>query len=237
MRYLIPVLASVAVAATWVFATTSSSADMLVAQAETTPHAHDHTHDTNPLPAPTAAVPSPSREELLQLRDSDFYLGNKDAKVAVIEYSSLSCPHCAEFHNTVFPKLSEEYINPGKVLFIHRDFPLNGPALKAALLAQCSREQYFTFLKVLFSTQSKWAFSQDFMKVLEVTAKLGGISKEKFDGCMSDKKLEQHVLQTRKDAAEVLKVQSTPTFFVNGEEVKGVNGYDAFKTIVDKHLK
>lgn len=223
MRYIIPLLASILVVGVWTFAVQSSA-------------------DSIPAPAPVAAdapqptAPAPTRDALLKPLADDFQMGNTDAKAVIIEYSSLSCPHCAEFHNKIFPKVKEEYIDTGKALFIHRDFPLNGPALKGAMLAQCSPEQYFTFLKVLFSTQSKWAFSPDSMKVLEMTAKLGGISKEKFDACMNDKKIEQRILQTRKDAADVLKVESTPTFFVNGEPVKGGHDFEEFRTHIDKNL-
>lgn len=222
MRYFIPLLASITVVVAWAFAVQTSAHPI---------------PGSDPLALPGTAAPQPARETLLQAREDDFQMGNRDARVTVIEYSSLSCPHCAEFHNKVFSKVKEEYVDAGKVLFIHRDFPLNGPALKGAMLAQCAPEQYFTFLKVLFSTQAQWAFSQDFMKKLEMTAKLGGIGKDKFESCLNDKNLEQRILQTRKDAADVLHVQSTPTFFINGEEVRGTADYEQFRARIDAHLK
>lgn len=166
----------------------------------------------------------------------DYVLGQTDAPVTVIEYSSLSCPHCASFSNHAFPELREQYIKPGKVKFIHRDFPLNNPALRASMLAQCAgADKYYPFLKVLFGTQRKWV-SPGFMESLAMTAKLGGMSQEAFDACMNNKELETKVLESRKYGSEKFKISSTPSFVINGKMHKGLQTIEQMQAILDPLL-
>lgn len=174
---------------------------------------------------------------------SDIILGNKNAAITVIEYASLSCPHCADFYSDGFPKLKAEYLDTNKIKFIYRDFPLNQPALIAGMLALCQvdnkvndSEKYYTFLKVLFRTQESWAYVDNFSEKLKTIAKLDGMSDEKITSCMNDKKLQEKILKARLSAANLLQIQSTPTFIVNGEFINGYPGYDVIKKLIDKKL-
>lgn len=182
---------------------------------------------------------------LLKLNSDDVIYGDKNAPVTLIEYSSLSCPHCASFHREAFEKLKTDYIDTKKLRFIHRDFPLNQPALTAAMIAICNNnhqndqeksEKYYTFLRALLKTQDAWAFDQKYIEKLESIAKLDGMSGKNFSSCISDNKLQQQILEKRMQAAKILKIQSVPTFFVNDEVLEGYIDYQTFQKAIDKKL-
>lgn len=180
---------------------------------------------------------------LLKILPSDIVIGDQDAPITIIEYASLSCPHCASFYSEGYSKLKSEYIVTGKVKFAYRDFPLNQPALVAGVLALCQvndpkvdAQKYYDFVKVLFRTQEVWAFSEDFSAKLETIAKLDGMSSEKFNNCIKDKVLQERVLKSRLEASRLLQISSTPTFFINGESISGYGGYDEIKDVIDKKL-
>jgi protein-disulfide isomerase len=161
-------------------------------------------------------------QEYLNKMPTDVQLGNDNAPVTVIEYSSLSCPHCAHFHHNVFPDFKTKYIDTGKVKYIHRDFPLDKVALKGATLTHCAgKDRYYTFLKVLFEKQESWAFAKNYLEVLENIAKLGGISGDKFHACEQDKTLEDSIIQTRQMATNIFKIDATPAFVINGKVYNG----------------
>jgi protein-disulfide isomerase len=191
-----------------------------------------------------AISPSPEVIQLQKVQESDIVLGNANAPVTVIEYASLSCPHCATFHIDGLAKLKAEYIDNGKVKFVHRDFPLNQPALTAAMLALCAAEdnkvnqvnKYYDLLKALFKTQDSWAFSDDFIVKLKSIAKLDGMSSERFDACIKNTALQEIILKSRLEVSKVLQIQSTPTFIVNGFTINGYSGYDEIKKAIDKKL-
>lgn len=190
--------------------------------------------------APKVAATETKTEEkkanLLDVIEGDHTLGNTDATVTIIEYASLSCPHCADFHANVFPKIKENYIDQNKVLFIYRNFPLNEPALRGAMVAECSGDKYFTFLKVLFGSQDKWAYSGDPVANLRTIANVGGIGNEQFDKCIADKDLENRLVAGVNWASTDLGVQSTPTLFINGEKIEGTRGYDVISAKIDGYL-
>lgn len=152
----------------------------------------------------------------------DYVLGSNKAKITLIEYASLSCPHCADFHSEVLPTIQKEYVDTGKVRVIFRDFPLNGPALAAAQLAQCAgkkgSDSYYLALKKLFAEQKNWAFDKQFKAKL---AKIGnglGMDDKTVESCFADKEIENKIIVSRKNGSEVLGVNSTPSFFLNGEK-------------------
>lgn len=160
--------------------------------------------------------------EKLAISDADMMLGDPKAPVTIVEYASLSCSHCAAFHNETFPTIKEKYIDTGKVRLVFRNFPFNAPALHGAILAHCAgKEQFFNFVKVLFRTQSDWAFDNNYLPKLENTGKLGGVSKEKFDACLKDSALEIGLIKEKQRAVDELKVQATPSFFINGKLFSG----------------
>lgn len=153
---------------------------------------------------------------------SDFVLGNKDAPVVMIEYASLSCPHCAAFYVSIMPDLQKNYIDTGKVRYVLRQFPLNEPAFRGAMLVDClgakyGAEKYYLFNKVLFDSQSKWAFDGNWQSGLEKISAIGGVGKDEFTACITDKTLEEKSLKGKKEALDELKVPHTPYFFIGGE--------------------
>lgn len=170
--------------------------------------------------------------------ESDYVQGSKDAPITIIEYASLSCSHCAQFHTTVYPTVKENYIDTGKALYILRPFPLNEPALRGTMLLDCvgedeGAERYYTFAKVLFEAQSKWAFDQQFLSSLKTFAKVGGVSEEAFDACMADSAREIKLLKAKLDTSENLKVPHTPYFFINGEGYAGDPTVEAMTAHLD----
>ena len=183
--------------------------------------------------------------ELLKVMPNEFVLGNANAPVLLIEYASLSCPHCADFSREAFEKLKAEYIDSGKVKFVFRNFPLNQPALVAAMFAQCQaddnkgqdNEKYFSTVKALFKTQDTWAFDDKFSEKLSAIAQLDGMSADRFQKCILDKTLQDKILHERMEAAKSLQLRSTPSFFINGEIVEGFVDYKSLKKVIDTKLK
>jgi len=181
-------------------------------------------------------------QELLKILPDDFVLGDKSAPVLFIEYASLSCPHCASFTREAFDKLKADFIDSGKVKFIFRNFPLNQPALVAAMFVECqakdsgSHEKYYSTLKALFKTQDTWAFDEKFLEKLQAIAQLDGMSPERFSKCVSDKALQEKILTARMEAAKSLQLRSTPSFFINDEVAEGFVDYKSLKKLVEKKL-
>lgn len=161
-------------------------------------------------------------------------IGDAEAPVTIIEYSSLTCPHCASFHNEVLPDLKKKYVETGKVRMVFRDFPLNEPAVDAAVLAHCAGpDRYVGFLDVLFQTQASWASSPDPREALKQLGKLGGLDEGQMDACFNDESMVDGVLQSRLQGQNEHKVQSTPTFVINGETHAGNRSIDEFADIID----
>ncbi|MCD6035617.1 MAG: hypothetical protein K0R63_1358 [Rickettsiales bacterium] len=176
-----------------------------------------------------------TKEKLLSLLPGDKVVGKEDAPITMIEYASLSCSHCAAFHKEVFPTLKERYVDTGKARYIYRDFPLNKQALRASMLAQCSGDRYFDFVKVLFKTQESWAYDKNFEEKLANIGKLGGMTGEQFDACMQNVKVQEKILDSYNQAAKLLEIKGTPALFVNGEAVTNM-GQEGVVTFVDALL-
>lgn len=184
-----------------------------------------------------AETPSADVATLLEITKEDHILGDEKAPVTIIEYSSLSCPHCAHFHNDILPQLEKEYIEPGKAKLVFRPFPLNAPALKAGIILQCvPKEKYYTFTRVFYRLQEKWAFTENFTADLKTISKVGGMSEEEFDTCANDKAREEKALEDTKKIGDTLKIEATPTFFINGERLQGASDFAPFKAMIDKKL-
>lgn len=181
---------------------------------------------------------TPEKAKLLKDTSGELYLGNKYAPVLMIEYASLSCPHCAHFHSDVLEKLLPKYIETGKLKYVFRDFPLNKQAFDAAKLTHCAPDdKYYGFVKALFKSQENWAFSKDYTEILKSIAKLGGIPAEAFEECMNNKEIEDKILDVQKEAVDILEVKSTPTIFINGHHYKGGNDYGKVAKFIDGLLK
>jgi protein-disulfide isomerase len=180
-------------------------------------------------PVQDLAVPGPL---------GDVWLGPADAKVTIIEYASLTCSHCATFHKDTYPKLKERYIDTGKVRFTLREFPLDPLATAGFMLARCEGEsKYYPINDLLFDTQRTWAFVDKPLDALQQMLKQAGFSQEKFESCLRDQKLYEAVNAVRKRGEEKFKVNSTPTFFINGQRHGGSLSIDELEKIIKPMLE
>jgi len=171
---------------------------------------------------PLAFAQGPSVEELMRPGPlPDLVLGKADAPVTIVEYASMTCPHCANFHKTTYPALKSKYIDTGKVRFIFREFPLDDLAVAASMLARCAgAEKSMALIDVLFASQDKWAVRDPVPALLQI-AKQAGFTQASFDECLKDQKLYNDILAMRERGSKEFKVESTPTLFVNGKLQKG----------------
>lgn len=168
---------------------------------------------------------------------SERVLGKADAPVTVIEYASMTCPHCAAFHAGPYPALKKEYIKTGKVKFIFRDFPLDRLALAAAMMARCApKERYFPVVDIILKTQQNWARVADPAAALSQIGLLAGISKETYQACVSNKAVFDGVMKIRNDGDKKFKVQSTPTIIVNGKTFEGQATIEKLREVLDAEL-
>jgi protein-disulfide isomerase len=148
-------------------------------------------------------------------------LGPSDAPVTVVEYASMSCPHCAEFDRAVFDEFKLKYIDTGKVRYIFREFPLNAPAYAVAMLARCApADRFFEVVHTFFRTQDTWLRSQDLKASIMEAAKPFGFTPQSFDACISNQALFQ-AIEAVKNRGASFGVQATPTFFINGKKLEG----------------
>jgi protein-disulfide isomerase len=151
----------------------------------------------------------------------EMTLGDPKAPVTVIEYASMTCPHCAHFSMTTFPELKKRYIDTGKVYFIFREFPLDELATAGSMLARCSgKENYFPLIETLFASQRDWVVQRPRTPLLGIV-KQTGMSEETFDSCLANQQMAQGIEKVRGNASSKFGVSSTPTFFVNGKLVSG----------------
>lgn len=164
----------------------------------------------------------------------DKALGDANAPVKIVEYMSMTCPHCANFHNNTFDKLKEKYIDTGKVYFIIREFPFDPRAAAAFMLARCAPEnQYYPFVSMLFKQQQTWATAQDARAALLQMSKLAGFSQESFEACLTNQKLLDDVNATMQRGATDFGVNSTPTFIINGKKYAGDMSLETMSTLID----
>jgi protein-disulfide isomerase len=166
----------------------------------------------------------------------DMALGPANASVTITEYASMTCPHCATFAKEVFPKIKSEYIDTGKVRYVFREFPLDIKAAAGSMLARCIAKddsgKYFAVIDMLFRQQNDWA-SKNTAETLGRIGKQAGLSQQAVEDCLKDQALLDKIAADQKYASEVLKVDSTPTFFINGDKIKGETSFEEF----DKRIK
>ena len=162
------------------------------------------------------------------------YLGSEDAKVTIIEYASMTCSHCANFHADVFPKINEKYIKTNKVKFIFRDFPLDKQALFASILARCApKDRYFDFIKLIFETSKKWISTEDqFMYKLKNIGKMGGLNNETIEGCFKNEVLVDQVINSRTNGEKQYAITSTPSFIINEKKYTAMS-FRQFEKVLD----
>ncbi len=176
-----------------------------------------------------------ARADATVIDGEDRFLGPAEAPVTIIEYSSLTCPHCASFHKDTLPQIKKLWIDAGKARLVYRHYPLDGLALRAAAVANCMQdERHFGFLDVLFRSQQNWSRSQDPVAALSQLAKLAGMDQSTFDSCISDEKEMEQILARARAGAETFDVQSTPTLIVNGKKVVGARTYEDFEKVLQE---
>ncbi len=179
-----------------------------------------------------AGAAPPSAEEALK----DRVLGDPKAPIEIIEYSSLTCPHCRHFHIDILPDLKKNYLDTGRAKLVYRDIAFDQLGLMAAIMARCAPpSRYFQFLDVLFQNQEKWTQNADPVRALARIGSLGGLSEADFRACTENRTIVDGVLQTRLEAGKRYQVNSTPSFIINGEKrIVGSQPYKVFDDLLKK---
>ncbi len=184
-----------------------------------------------------------TRKEILQHNFSfDVVYGDEKAPITVIEYASLSCSHCRDFYDDVFPKLKEKYIDTGKVKLVFRAYPLNVAAIRAAMLVDCveGNDKKQKFIGALFKSQNEWAYSrseEEFTEKLKAIGKIGGFEADKFDACVTNKEKEEAILGQQLEASKKLGVSSTPTIFIGKKRFNKERNIESMSKAIDKALE
>jgi protein-disulfide isomerase len=167
---------------------------------------------------------------------SERSLGSADAPVTIVEYASMTCPHCADFHADTFPALKERYIDTGKVRLVFNNFVLNGLDMRASMMARCVPEdRFFSLTDVLFKTQNVWGRAADPLGELAKIGRLAGLDETRFTACMAAEPLLNGLIAMRQKGSDA-GVASTPTLIVNGERVVGGHTIDELAAIIDPLL-
>ncbi len=180
-----------------------------------------------------------SAATVLEVTEDDFVVGDKNAPVTIIEYASLSCSHCANFHNNTLDDLIKEYVDTGKARIVFRDFPFNYPALLGSMVLRCIPEDVrYDYMNALFQLQPKWVVRENAKSTQELykIMQSGGMTKEEFETCTNNVELENTILQALIAAQNEFNIQSTPSFLINGNLVEGNKSIKEFRQIIDKIL-
>ena len=185
-----------------------------------------------------AADTNPSPEDLAHAGpDGDVMIGSDKAPVTVIEYASMTCPHCAHFEETTLPELKKRYIDTGKVRYVMREFPLDALAAAGFMLARCAGpDKYETVVETLFAKQPDWVVQQP-IEPLKAIAKQFGFTEDSFNACLANQKVLDNIQAVRDHAVNKLGVNSTPTFFINGKRFVGDLSIDVMAKEIDPYLK
>ena len=203
--------------------------------------------DSAATPQTTAkpGTPATGAELLTELAkpgpDGDVVLGSAKAPVTIIEYASMTCPHCAHFSATTFPELKKRYIDTGKVRFIFREFPFDKLAAAAFMLARCAKKtggdkEYMAVVETLFAKQDEWVVDKP-LAPLQNIAKQFGFTDASFNACLTNQKVLDAIQTVRDRAVDKLGVDSTPTFFINGKKVVGDVPIDTLAKVINPYLK
>jgi len=180
-----------------------------------------------------------NESSVLNLTENDFIIGNDNASITIIEYASMSCSHCANFHNNTLPDLKKEYIDTGKVKFVFRDFPYNYPALLGSMVMRCiPSEVRYDYMNALYKLQNKWVVRENAITHQELykIMQSGGMNKENFDACLNNVDLENQILEEVIAAQSEFNIRSTPSFLINGDLLEGDKSIKVFRQILDKIL-
>ncbi len=180
-----------------------------------------------------------SAESVLDITEEDFIIGDENAPITIIEYASLSCSHCADFHLNTLPELIKEFVDTGKARIVFRDFPFNYPALLGSMVLRCVPEDIrYQYSNALYHLQSKWVLrensktTQELYKIMQS----GGMTKERFNECIDNVELENEILNGLMAAQSEFNIKSTPSFLINGILIEGNKAIKDFRQIIDKIL-
>jgi protein-disulfide isomerase len=194
-----------------------------------------------PGPGATPLAPADGQVSMAELMTpgplGDQILGNANAPVTIVEYASMTCPHCASFHETIFPELKKRFIDTGKVRFVFREFPLDPLAAAASLLARCAGgDKFFPMVETLFAQQNEWRVQKPLQPLFAI-AQQAGFTQQTFDACLENQQMLQGLEEARTRAAQRFNVQSTPTFFINGRQFRGTLTLEEMEKQIAPYLK
>jgi protein-disulfide isomerase len=194
----------------------------------------------SPLRLITQAMAQSASDVAKPVSLPDMALGPANAPVTITEFASMTCPHCAAFNENVFPKIKLEYIDTGKIRYVFREFPLDIKAAAGSMLARCIAKadagKYFAVIDMLFKQQNDWVTKNTTETLIRI-GKQAGLSQQAVEDCLKDQVLLDKIAADQKYASDVLKVDSTPTFFINGEKIKGETSFAEFDKKIKSLLK
>ncbi len=188
----------------------------------------DSSSSSTPV-TPTPTTPLPPMSTML----SEKTVGSASAPVTMIEYSSLTCVHCADFHAVTYPQIKSAYIDTGRVKFVYRDFPLNEAAMVGSMVARCSGDKFFSTLEALFSTQNSWAYSADYKSALKAVVAPLGITANDVEACLASTELRNGISSIKSGGTQSFGISGTPTFVINGQVVLGALPFAQFAAIIN----
>ncbi len=166
----------------------------------------------------------------------ELSIGDDDAPITIIEYASMTCSHCADFHTETYPVLKENYIEKGDVKFIFREFPLDKLSMATSMLARCVDNSIsLAFIDILFQNRNKW-YSDNAIAELKNLSKQAGLSSEDFERCLNDQELLDQLIIQKENAIKEFQINSTPSFIINGKVISGNKPYSYFESEIDKIL-
>lgn len=184
-------------------------------------------------------LPTAAFAEILSTEEAltDRVIGNSEAPITIIEYASLTCPHCASFHAETLPQIKKDWIETGKAKLIYRDYPLDKYAASGAMIARCApKDKYFIFLNAFYAQQKNWSSAPDPVKVLTQLAGLGGMSKDDVDACLANEALQDGILQMRLEGQMEYDIKSTPSFVIDGKKITNLP-YEDFNELLEDAAK
>jgi len=176
---------------------------------------------------------APAGAAEMEIHPDDRILGVESAPVTIIEYSSMTCPHCAALHRDTLPQVKESWVGPGRARIVFRHYPLDGLALHAAAVADCIEgDRFFAFIDLLFKSQSRWVKADDPLKALDQMARLAGMSGETFQSCVNDEAEMDRILARAQEGRETYGIEATPTLIINGRKVQGARSFEELDTVL-----
>ena len=189
---------------------------------------------------PNATAPAPAQAAMVSTEEAlaEKVLGKKDAPITILAFESLTCSHCASFHSGAWPRIKKEYIDTGKARYVYSDFPLDDLAAVAAMVARCTgKERYFGMIEILYKSQETWARSKEPLKALGRIGRMGGLSDQEFQACVRNDDLYRGIRARQREMQEKYKIESTPTFIINGKRIIGPQPFEEFDRLMKPMVK